>query len=165
MSRYTQRGGVLRLSLTVFTGVVAALWLLSLFSDSTIATGDTHTCLSCGMLECATGEEAYFDLQFIDRPFSMCYYRFSFPASLGLHWPRFVWTENGTYLKIPLVAIWVPCAILAAALLYRSRQLPPNCCSCGYNLTGNISGRCPECGRPTTISASTETRDHDGRRP
>lgn len=23
------------------------------------------------------------------------------------------------------------------------------CLSCGYNLTGNVSGRCPECGTPT----------------
>lgn len=23
------------------------------------------------------------------------------------------------------------------------------CMECGYNLTGNVSGRCPECGKPT----------------
>jgi hypothetical protein len=23
-----------------------------------------------------------------------------------------------------------------------------DCCECGYDLTGNISGRCPECGTP-----------------
>lgn len=29
----------------------------------------------------------------------------------------------------------------------RSKPIPPGCCQkCGYNLTGNVSGRCPECG-------------------
>lgn len=27
-------------------------------------------------------------------------------------------------------------------------HLPEDCPMCGYNLTGNISGRCPECGAP-----------------
>jgi len=25
---------------------------------------------------------------------------------------------------------------------------PCECSKCGYNLTGNVSGRCPECGTP-----------------
>ena len=29
------------------------------------------------------------------------------------------------------------------------RKLRPECClTCGYNLTGNVSGVCPECGTP-----------------
>lgn len=31
----------------------------------------------------------------------------------------------------------------------RKRKLDPNACvGCGYDLTGNLSGRCPECGMP-----------------
>jgi hypothetical protein len=30
----------------------------------------------------------------------------------------------------------------------RSRFPPGHCQTCGYNLTGNTSGRCPECGQP-----------------
>ncbi len=29
----------------------------------------------------------------------------------------------------------------------RRSPLPGHCVSCGYDLTGNVSGRCPECGR------------------
>ena len=29
------------------------------------------------------------------------------------------------------------------------RLVPGLCDHCGYNLTGNLSGRCPECGRPS----------------
>jgi hypothetical protein len=31
----------------------------------------------------------------------------------------------------------------------RDPNEPPQCASCGYNLTGNLSGICPECGTPT----------------
>ncbi len=27
-------------------------------------------------------------------------------------------------------------------------DIPPFCIQCGYNLTGSVSGRCPECGTP-----------------
>ncbi|HKQ47296.1 MAG TPA: hypothetical protein VJZ71_04400 [Phycisphaerae bacterium] len=32
----------------------------------------------------------------------------------------------------------------------------PLCPRCGYNLTGNTSGRCPECGQPVEINALVE---------
>jgi hypothetical protein len=45
--------------------------------------------------------------------------------------------------------------VLWAAVAYRDwfhprrRTVPPGSCqSCGYNLTGNTSGTCPECGTP-----------------
>ncbi len=47
--------------------------------------------------------------------------------------------------------LWMSQAVLIAAtiLLNRraSRRPPPgHCAACGYNLTGNVSGMCPECG-------------------
>jgi hypothetical protein len=51
---------------------------------------------------------------------------------------------------------WLPCIIFLGtpALWLRRhrqerRQIADGCCrSCGYNLTGNVSGVCPECGKP-----------------
>jgi len=45
---------------------------------------------------------------------------------------------------LPLALFGVP----TAYLWYRDRRrFPPgHCPSCGYNLTGNQSGVCPECG-------------------
>jgi predicted RNA-binding Zn-ribbon protein involved in translation (DUF1610 family) len=42
----------------------------------------------------------------------------------------------------------------------RTQKKPaPGCCaSCGYNLTGNVSGRCPECGVPA-IKEDNESND------
>jgi len=50
---------------------------------------------------------------------------------------------------------WISCVAVAAILW---RKLPNvyegigRCYRCGYNLKGNVSGRCPECG--TTIANS-----------
>jgi len=36
----------------------------------------------------------------------------------------------------------------------RRRRAPPDACrKCGYNLTGNVSGICPECGTPISAGA------------
>ena len=50
-----------------------------------------------------------------------------------------------------IVPCWMPVAALGAVvacLFWRhSRAIPPHCCqNCGYDLTGNTSGTCPECG-------------------
>jgi hypothetical protein len=46
--------------------------------------------------------------------------------------------------------LWIPFLVVAlptAFLWYRDRRIPPgHCQNCGYNLTGNVSGICPECG-------------------
>ncbi len=52
---------------------------------------------------------------------------------------------------------WVPMAALAipAALLWRHNRRRPtegHCPNCNYNMTGNVSNKCPECGTPTPKS-------------
>jgi hypothetical protein len=59
-------------------------------------------------------------------------------------------TENtGWRICLPY---WLVSALGFAAcflLMFRIRRRPPaGQCECGYNLTGNVSGRCPECGTP-----------------
>ncbi|MCC6358656.1 MAG: hypothetical protein IT450_07930 [Phycisphaerales bacterium] len=41
---------------------------------------------------------------------------------------------------------------MAGLFWWLDRRRPrPGCCSaCGYDLTGNVSGTCPECGRAIT---------------
>jgi len=54
-----------------------------------------------------------------------------------------------TLIVLPL---WIPfliVAVLTVFLWWTDRRIPPHCCqNCGYNLTGNVSGICPECGSP-----------------
>jgi len=57
-------------------------------------------------------------------------------------------------LKLPL---WIPCvvAIVPTIVLFwrdRRRRIPPgHCRRCSYDLTGNMSGMCPECGEPALV--------------
>jgi len=79
------------------------------------------------------------------------------PEQVGGFPPLLEWrsSQSGNLLHHTLrTSVWVPVLTFAAAPLLalaryiRRRRLPPpgHCLSCGYNLTGNTSGRCPECG-------------------
>ncbi len=79
------------------------------------------------------------------------------------------WVGGGypTYWSLTLtLPWWVPAALCAAfpAFFYtlcaqaawkrRRRSRHGLCLHCGYNLTGNTSGRCPECGSPTPAATA-----------
>jgi hypothetical protein len=71
-------------------------------------------------------------------------------------WPS---VDQGTYVggtrtwwqvRIPFWCVFLPVGIPTAFLWYRDRRPPKgHCRNCGYDLTGNVSGVCPECGQPT----------------
>ena len=55
---------------------------------------------------------------------------------------------KGVY--IPFWSVMLVIGVPTVVLLYRDRRYPPGRCQkCGYSLTGNVSGVCPECGRAT----------------
>lgn len=49
--------------------------------------------------------------------------------------------------QLPLWPLVLPLGGLGAFSWYRSSVLPNGCCRCGYDLKGNQTGICPECGR------------------
>ena len=57
------------------------------------------------------------------------------------------WYFSGTSLEIPLYAVFAAVAI-PTLLVWRfwPKPIKPGHCRCGYNLMGNTSGVCPECG-------------------
>lgn len=60
-----------------------------------------------------------------------------------------LWEFRDGMVAMPL---WIPSAVCVCATLVilRSKNAPvvyPGCPTCGYNLTGNTSGVCPECGK------------------
>ena len=68
-----------------------------------------------------------------------------------MHW---FGTQAGCFwLGAPIVvaALLFPVLIPAIRRHYRETRGPNRCGKCGYNLTGNASGSCPECG--TAIEA------------
>lgn len=68
------------------------------------------------------------------------------------------------------IPYWLPLLIAGIAtsvLFYRDRRIPPgHCQTCRYNLTGNTSGVCPECGAVVEINpaltASAGTQEPNG---
>ena len=61
-------------------------------------------------------------------------------------------------LRIPLAPPLIGLAAVTAFLWYRDRLIPPGCCKeCGYDLTGNVSGICPECGTAIAQESKAST--------
>ncbi len=67
------------------------------------------------------------------------------------HYPDYDWWTNPDIIwSLPL---WIPLLITAVPtfILWRRDRIPHGHCQrCGYDLTGNVSGRCPECGKEIT---------------
>lgn len=63
-------------------------------------------------------------------------------------WPYGDLKNKGIILIIPLWTVFILAAAPTALLWWRDRRtiLPGHCRKCGYDLTGNASGVCPECG-------------------
>jgi hypothetical protein len=61
--------------------------------------------------------------------------------------------ETTLFVWIPLWLPFVICALPSCLLwwLDRRRTRAGFCVGCGYDLTGNVSGRCPECGTPIGV--------------
>jgi hypothetical protein len=79
---------------------------------------------------------------------------------------RYASAGGGTRMvrqRLLVVPAWPVCAALATpplavgagrlvARIRRSRLRPGHCPACGYDLTGNVSGVCPECGAAASVT-------------
>lgn len=60
---------------------------------------------------------------------------------------RFAWSEESAsqLFMLAFVLPWLLCTIILS--LFKRPPIPSgHCRRCGYELTGNLSGTCPECG-------------------
>ena len=59
------------------------------------------------------------------------------------------WSDGSGEVGVPLWAIGgVAAGVAVLAVVPRRRPKSWQCPTCGYDLTANVSGVCPECGRP-----------------
>jgi hypothetical protein len=70
--------------------------------------------------------------------------RVHYPQHLGLYLPGQSFTDDVHHLGLPFWVLIV--AGLSGRVLSRRKPKSGDCPSCGYNLSGNITGLCPECG-------------------
>ena len=64
-------------------------------------------------------------------------------------WPRVISNTSERGILLPIWMIIVPLLFSSVILWYRNRMPPSgHCRSCDYDLTGNVSGKCSECGKP-----------------
>lgn len=63
-----------------------------------------------------------------------------------------------------LVPLWLPVLLIGAVTIVCWRlDRPPragHCPACGYDLTGNTTGRCPECGSSSNVVCARSVRRH-----
>ena len=71
-------------------------------------------------------------------------------------WPWWQWHPTlefeGPVVASLAVPMWIPFVLIAVPsfIAWRvTRHLPGHCRKCQYDLTGNVSGVCPECGSKT----------------
>ncbi len=58
---------------------------------------------------------------------------------------------------ICVVLAYIPSRMMFMALRWKTLEHDPGyCLKCNYNLTGNVSGICPECGSPVITDAPAE---------
>lgn len=68
--------------------------------------------------------------------------------------------STATFLLMLLIprVVTVSLAFSCARLMARRHEIPPGHCQrCGYDLTGNASGICPECGRSSLPTGNNQT--------
>ena len=73
------------------------------------------------------------------------------PRGPWFPWFEFIITKDGWNMIV--ITIWLPldCVTLLTIVLFnrnRARRIEGVCRKCDYDLTGNESGVCPECGTP-----------------
>jgi hypothetical protein len=84
---------------------------------------------------------------------------------ISFHWGGFMVLGDQSMPRVIVTPYWFPIVLLGGfarlmirrvrSVRTRDRTARGQCGRCGYNLTGNTSGTCPECGAPVPGRAST----------
>lgn len=85
-----------------------------------------------------------------------------YPSWLSIIWSSFLLgRQSGPQLSVAVAVMNMIIYPAIGALLFAMRQRHVTidaCQNCQYDLTGNVSGTCPECGNPTGRDQATSGR-------
>ena len=113
----------------------------------------TTRCLSCGMLPPNHAPGCW--LRNVSVSYDFSHRDEKTLAAPGFKWESYIFM--GSRYRVVHLSLWIPFVLFAAyptiawirgpVRRWRRRQRSL-CLTCGYDLTGNVSGVCPECGTP-----------------
>jgi hypothetical protein len=150
MGRHMRRIRFLKWTGVVLTALLMCVWVLSMRWGIVYSTRTDRTRIfGVGIVRGSSS----FDCQEgpLTRPTDHGYWVWGGHAPWNpiIWWPckrnPFSLPVGGTFycpLWIPALAV----ALVTASVVHRHRTRPGHCQQCGYNLRGNVSGICPECG-------------------
>ncbi len=73
-------------------------------------------------------------------------------------WFQVAGASGGITIAVGVVVAYIPSHLIFKSLRWETFEYDGSyCLECNYNLTGNVSGICPECGRPVA-NASADSR-------
>ncbi len=127
--------------LTVCSVVIAIVAVVSLRFQVLVYPGNNIFVVGNGSVRCAYG--GHVDWDKAEWYFENAPWRGRIRSVLGV--PEIGATFGFWFVTVPLWLPFLVCSI-PALILWRRRPKRPGRCKCGYDLTGNTSGRCPECG-------------------
>lgn len=156
--RQCERSKALRIALTAFIVCYVCVYAVS-FVWSISYSGSKYWVIESGAFGIAESvivepDSIWAERSRGEKPSSWEIKRSSYARS-RVFWPYYFNDEIDYGLRvmnvfIPLWLPLLPLLILAAVVIYRdrTRRPPGHCRKCGYDLKGNTTGRCPECGTP-----------------
>jgi hypothetical protein len=141
MPEHSRIRRILKWAGLVVCGLISLLWVITFFREFGYAGARTAFTIGPG----------YFGI-FFHEPFLVQGWFFvPTESSFRCWWP--IPHLCGNHFLFPFSLLLVVIAIPTAFLFWRDRRIPPgHCQSCGYNLRGNVSGVCPECGTPVNCT-------------
>ena len=74
-------------------------------------------------------------------------------------WPEFQFDGRFNFVNIPIWMLLLATALATLWLWRHNHSAKLGCVNCGYNLTGNVSGVCPECGTNTDAHLKDRSAD------
>ncbi len=105
------------------------------------------------------GGRPYSGFTYLDRPYQGSWLAQTGGRNFGLArfgpWGTVVSFPHGAICLV--LAAWPVCSFLKWAVVRDHRLRRGSCMHCGYDLTGNTSGTCPECGKAASSNAKEET--------
>ena len=140
--RLSRRWRVVKWAGTAACALIIGVWAVALVWFTRCTSSHVLVELSIGRALLGVSWDAEFPSGCIVERNSAVHQRWA----LGLDYSD---RESRLFLDVPLYMVLIAVGIPTAWLWWRDRRYPKgHCRSCGYNLTGNTSGVCPECGTP-----------------